>query len=118
MKCGTLSNNPQLALPQSIGDQETAIRKADDGIKRCEQDLKGAHAQRNDLQNQRRQLFESQDSAQKCALRSFSHCLAVGLLSAQALLEVSTQYFYSSSTAPLPVWFSSRHRHSTSSEQS
>ena len=87
--CGTLFSIPRLVLPQSIGDQETAIRKVEEGIKRCEQDLKGTHAQRNDLQNQRRQLFESQDAAQKCALRPVPQCSAAGLISAQVAALVN-----------------------------
>lgn len=72
-------------LLQSIGDQEAAIRKAEDSIKRCEQELKDAHAQRNDLQNQRRKLFEAQDAAQKCVRPLFvsaplSFCLAAPTL--------------------------------------
>lgn len=76
-------------LSQSIGDQEAAIRKAEDSIKLCEQELKDAHAQRNDLQNQRRKLFEAQDAAQKCVCALFP-CIPAVCLARPAAFRLAT----------------------------
>lgn len=54
-------------LSQGIGDQEAEIRQQEDAIKRCEADLKAAHAQRNALQDQRRELFKAEDTAKRSA---------------------------------------------------
>lgn len=56
-------NTEAMDLSSSIGDQEATIRQQEEAIKRCDADLQAAHAQRNAMQDRRRELFKAEDSA-------------------------------------------------------